>query len=242
MTEPAGGPRALLAGAQAAVPVAVGYAGIGFAAGVIGAQAGLSPAEVTLLSLIVFAGSAQFVFAELYTGSAVTLFVTTFLINLRHLLYATAFTPRVRGLGMPARFWIGAQLTDETFSLATSLLRGAVPGAGWMIALNMTSYLAWTCGNLAGALTGGAAGSIEWLGIEFALAAMFAALLMLQVDGPVARRLAMTVVAGLAAGTMIGLELWNPHPLNLLAATVVAATAGAVLFPAVKTEPVEEAP
>ena len=181
----------LVQGARAAVPVAIGYAGIGFAAGVIGAQAGLSPAEVTLLSLILFAGSAQ--------------------------------------------------LTDETFSLATSLLPGAVPSAGWMIALNMTAYLAWTGGNLAGAVTGGAAGAIEWLGVDFALAAMFAALLMLQVSGPAARRLAMTIVAGLAAGTMIGLELWHPHPLNLLIATVVAATAGTFLFPAVPTEAIEEA-
>jgi len=240
MTELIGGFRAVLAGARAAVPVAIGYAGIGFAAGVVGAQAGLSPAEVTLLSLILFAGSAQFVFAELYVGAPITLFVTVFLINLRHLLYATAFAPRVRGIGAPGRFWIGAQLTDETFSLATSLLPGAVPSAAWMIALQMTAYLSWAGGNLAGAVTGGAAGTIGWLGVDFALAAMFAALLMLQVNGPARQRLAMTAVAAIAAGTMVTLELWHPHPLNLLVATGVAATAGVALFPSLARGPAEK--
>jgi len=223
----------IIGGARAAIPVALGYAGIGFAAGVVGAQAGLSPAEVTLLSLILFAGSAQFVFAELYTGSPVTLVTTVFLVNLRHLLYSTAFAPRVRGLGVSARFAIGAQLTDETFSLASSLLRGPLGSGRWMIALNMTAYLAWASGNLTGAIAGGAVSAVDGLGLDFALAAMFAALLMMQItEAPGGRRAVAILVAALAAVTMVALQGWHPGPLNLLVATAVAATAGAALAPA----------
>lgn len=217
--------------ARAAVPIAVGYLGIGFAAGVIGARAGLSPAEIVLLSLLLFAGSAQFVFAELYAGSALALITTVFLVNIRHLLYSLAFAPRVREQGAGARFWIGAQLTDETFSLGMSLLRGPLADARWMIALNMTAWLAWAGGNLGGALAGRAAGAVG-LGLDFALASMFAALLMLQVVGAArGARAAVSAVGVLAAGAYAGLELWNPHPLNLAAATVGAATAGILLFP-----------
>jgi len=222
----------LLRGSRAAIPVALGYAGIGFAAGVVGARAGLSPAEVVLLSLILFAGSAQFVFADLYTGSPVTLVTTIFLVNLRHLLYATAFAPRVRGLGALQRFGIGAQLTDETFSLASSLLPGPLQSGTWMIALNMTAYLSWATGNLAGAVAGGAVAAVDGPGLDFALAAMFAALLMMQVTGaPGGRRTVAVVVAMIAATVMVALQAWRAGPLNLLAATAVAATAGVLLSP-----------
>lgn len=231
----------VMAGVRAAVPVAVGYVGIGFAAGVIGAQAGLSPAEITLLSLLLFAGSAQFVFAELYAGSALALITTVFLVNIRHLLYSLAFAPRVRGQGMGARCWIGAQLTDETFSLGMSLLHGPLRDPRWMIALNMTAYLAWIGGNLSGALAGQAAAAVNGLGLDFALAAMFAALLMLQVVGAARGvRAAVAAVGGFAALVYVALELWQAHPLNLLVATVVAATAGVLLGPRVEIQQIEE--
>lgn len=242
MTSAAGGAGPIVAGARAAVPVALGYVGIGFAAGVIGAQAGLSPAEITLLSLLLFAGSAQFVFAELYAGSALALITTVFLVNIRHLLYSLAFAPRVRGQGAGARCWIGAQLTDETFSLGMSLLRGPLRDPRWMIALNMTAYLAWIGGNLTGALAGRAAATVDGLGLDFALAAMFAALLMLQVVGAArGARAAVAAVGGFAALVYVALELWQAHPLNLLVATVVAATAGVLLGPRGDIEQIDEA-
>ena len=67
------------------------------------------------LSLILFTGSAQFVFAELYTAQPAVLIGTIFLLNFRHFLYSTAFVPYARRLSTPARFLIGAQLTDESF-------------------------------------------------------------------------------------------------------------------------------
>lgn len=218
------------AGMKAAMPVVLGYLGIGFAAGVVGAQAGLSAAEVGLLSLLVFAGSAQFVFAQIYTGAPAALIFTVFLLNFRHFLYAAAFAPAARHLSLGGRFAVGAQLTDETFALASSLLRGAeIARARWMIALNFTSYSAWVCANVGGAIVGGAAARIEALGLSFALAAMFAALLMLQITHA-PRRTAAIVVAGVAAIVMLGLEASHPHPANIVIATAAAATVGVAVF------------
>ena len=212
-------------GMRAAIPVVLGYLAIGFAAGAVGAAEGLSPLEIVLLSLLLFAGSAQFVFADLYAGSPAALVSAVFLVNFRHFLYSASLSQKLRKLTPAARFAIGAQLTDETFSVASATLKAPLQRARWMIALNFVSYSAWCMGNLAGAV---ATGGIEFAGAEFALAAMFAALLMLQVSG---NRPAPKLCAALiAAGTMIGLELTNPHPLNLLAATAVAATACLLMF------------
>lgn len=212
-------------GMRAALPVVLGYLAIGFAAGAVGTAEGLSPLEIVLLSLLLFAGSGQFVFAELYAGSPAALVSAIFLVNFRHFLYSASLSQKLRRLPAWARFAAGAQLTDETFSVASALLKTPPVRARWMLSLNMTSYLAWCLGNLSGAV---AAGGIEFAGAEFALAAMFAALLMLQISG--ARKMPKATAAALAAGTMLALELTRPHPLNLLAATAVSATACLLLF------------
>lgn len=217
-------------GARASVPVVLAYLGIGFAAGALGQRAGLSPAEVALLSLLVFAGSAQFIFAELLAGNPITLVATVFLVNLRHFLYASAFSVKVKGLSMGRRFLIGAQMTDETFAVASSLTHRPLTSARGMVTMNVLSYSSWAAGNIMGAIVGEAGSEVfNLLGIEFALAAMFAALLMLQVVA-VVRKFQMLCVA--AAGTVgiVVLELWHPHPLNLLVAASGAAAMGAWLF------------
>ncbi|MCC5812086.1 MAG: AzlC family ABC transporter permease [Ectothiorhodospiraceae bacterium] len=221
--------KAAVQGMQASSPVAVAYLGIGLAAGVVGAEAGLSPAEVGLLSLLLFAGSAQFVFADLYTGAFTVLVSTVFLVNLRHLLYSTALSPRVRHHSPGARFLIGAQLTDETFALASGLMGSRLRYAAWMIGLNVASYLAWCTGNVTGAVLGSMAGAIDALGLEFALAGMFAALLVGQIRSRLESRHVGIIVAVLAATLMVMLDYWRPHALNLVLTTVTAATVGLIL-------------
>ncbi len=221
--------QAAMLGMRASSPVAIAYLGIGLAAGVVGAEAGLSPAEVGLLSLLLFAGSAQFVFADLYTGAVTALVTTVFLVNLRHLLYSTALSPRVRHHSLGARFLVGAQLTDETFALASGLIGSRLHYAAWMIGLNGAAYLAWCTGSVTGAVLGTMAGAIDALGLEFALAGMFAALLVGQIRNRLETRQLGVIVALLAATLIVMLDYWRPHPLNLVLTTVVAATVGLIL-------------
>jgi predicted branched-subunit amino acid permease len=87
-------------GVRAGVPVILGYLGIGFAAGVVERAAGLSYAEVLLLSTVLYAGSAQFVVTSMLTlaSPAPAIVFTVFLLNLRHLLLAAALAPALRGV------------------------------------------------------------------------------------------------------------------------------------------------
>lgn len=229
-------------GSRAALPVVLAYLSIGFAAGVVQRAAGLSVAEVMLLSLLLYAGSAQFVVASLIASavSPATAIVTVFFVNLRHLLLASALAPYCRNFPVWQNALIGAQLTDETFVVAWGRLTaaGATPttaGPGaftarWMFGLNVSAYAAWALANLAGALLGGSVGGTRALGFDFALAAMFGALLVLQLGAqPRAARTTGLAVAALAALFSVMVALALPGNWNILIATLAAATAGLFL-------------
>src|SRR2546427_1033302 len=85
---------------RAAVPVVLGYLGIGIAAGVVERAAGLSYAEVLLLSTVLYAGSAQFVVTSMLSlaSPASAIALTLFFLNLRHLLLSAALAPALRGV------------------------------------------------------------------------------------------------------------------------------------------------
>ena len=221
-------PKLFYKGVIAALPIIFGYYFIGFAAGALAARAGLSVLEVVLLSLLVFAGSAQFVFSPLYTGSATVLVFTIFLLNLRHLLYSIAFLPFVRKLSRKSRFAIGTQLTDETFAFASSLLKSPLEKPYWMFGLNISSYLSWCIGNTTGAWIGHSVDSSNLFGVEFGFAAMFAGLLVMQIIAS-KKLLPLCIVIILAAVVMVALEAIKPHPANIVITTVVVATIGMFL-------------
>ena len=216
-------------GGRQAAPIMLAYLMVGLAAGVFCQRAGLSVAETGLLSLILFAGSAQFVFAQLYLGAPQTLISAIFFVNLRHMLYSTVLAQQARRLPWTTRAMIGAQLTDETFLTASAYLRGRfLPSGAWMVGLNMCSYASWFAGTVCGALVGGAL-DLSIFGIEFAGSAMFIALLLPQIAGH-ARPLAAAAVS-LSAGIAAVLSaLWLPSPSMVVVVSVLAATVGVFVF------------
>src|SRR5262249_21009652 len=97
-------------------------AGMPFATlcGTLAVAKGLSPAEVVTMSLVVFAGGAQF--AAIQIGSApvpvVALVVSTLLINSRHVLMGASLRPKLHALSAPQRVLGCFTLADENWALA----------------------------------------------------------------------------------------------------------------------------
>src|SRR5215212_12268414 len=87
-----------VAGVRAGLPVVLGYIGIGLAAGVVERAAGLSYAEVLLLSMVLYAGSAQFVLTSMVSLASPlsAIVLTVFFVNVRHLLLSAALAPFFR--------------------------------------------------------------------------------------------------------------------------------------------------
>jgi 4-azaleucine resistance transporter AzlC len=222
-------PPTFRAGARTAIPIVLGYLPIGFAFGVLARTAGLSVAEVGVMSLLVYAGSSQFIGVDMLAGHATApaIIFTTFLVNLRHLLLSTALLPSFR----TNRPWQNALLcygiTDETFAVSSAVLQGRSIGPAWVAGLHVTAQSTWVAASVAGALVGQMAGDHQAYGLDFALPAMFIGLLVphLRGEGARARRFAALVAAAVAVTlALLGQASWS-----IIVATVLAATLGVML-------------
>jgi len=202
--------------------VVLGYLGIGFAAGVVERAAGLSYAEVLLLSTVLYAGSAQFVVTSMLTlaSPAPAIVATVFFLNLRHLLLSAALAPALRAVPPWKNALLGLQLTDETFVVASGKARLS---PAWMAGLNLSAWASWAAANLAGAALSGYAGDTRALG--FALPCMFAGLLVQQFLSQKKRGAAGAVIA-LAGLCGIAMQTFFPGPWAVVGATALGASLG----------------
>lgn len=98
-------------------PLIIGAIPFGIIFGALAITAGLSPAGTLGMSLIVFAGSSQFIAAGLIAAGVgtSTIIVTTLVVNLRHALYATTLAPHMKHLPQKWLLPLGFWLTDESF-------------------------------------------------------------------------------------------------------------------------------
>ncbi|WP_019121756.1 AzlC family ABC transporter permease [Brevibacillus massiliensis] len=175
--------ESFMQGVKDCLPTVLGYLSIGFAAGVVEKTSGMSLAEIVLMSLLLYAGSAQFIAAGMMVAGnpATAIIFTVFFVNLRHLLMSAAIAPYFRHLPFWKNVSIGALLTDETFGVAaTRLSRKSKGSYQWMSGLNLTGYINWLIANVAGGIFGQWITAPEKFGLDFALPAMFIGLFMLQ--------------------------------------------------------------
>lgn len=213
-------------GARLALPVVLGYLPVGFAFGVLAVQAGMTPLTVGLMSYFVYAGSAQLITTGLLASGVGTagIVLTTFVVNLRHLLMSAALTPYLKSWGKPRQAWFSFEMTDETFAVNLSRFISCGANKAESLGLNFFAHAGWVAGGVAGALFDSAIGDVRPLGLDFALPGMFIALLLPHF--PVPRRLlALCLGASLSVlFAVLGAGQWN-----VMLATVCAATLAAFL-------------
>ncbi|MFC6333472.1 AzlC family ABC transporter permease [Paenibacillus septentrionalis] len=217
-------------GIRDCLPTLLGYIGIGGAFGIVGASSHLSLLEIALLSLLVYAGSAQFIICALFVvHTPISIIITTtFIVNLRHFLMGLAIAPAFTSHSLRHNIAIGTLLTDETFGVAaTKLTRVDKLNASWMHGLNLTAYLCWLLSSIAGAMLGQWIKDPYALGIDFALPAMFIALLIIQLHQQARSRLIhMLAVVGYTIIFMLVYSYIMPSHLAVLLSTITAATIG----------------
>ena len=220
----------VVAGLQAAVPLVLGYFPIAFSFGVAATRNGLSGVEAFALSVIVFAGSAQFLAIPLIAGGApvVVAGLTLAAMNLRHAIYGPTLLQKAGAAGARRHGWIWAfTLTDEVFAAALGALsKGQRFSEGFMLVLGACAYVSWLAGTAAGAWAGG--GALEgWpglsAGLDFMLPALFLALLMSILSGA-----QVPVVALAGAATLAG-TWWLSGTAGVLSGMIAGAVAGVLL-------------
>ncbi|MEX0584459.1 MAG: AzlC family ABC transporter permease [Natronospirillum sp.] len=174
--------RGLFTGLRASVPLAIGYAPMAFSFGVVGIQAGLTAWETLLISLIVFAGAAQFILVSmLAAGSgAGAVLIAVWVLNLRHLFYGPALLARLShrpGKLLPP---LAFGLTDEVFATAMAESTRHPVTPAWTLGMGIGAYSAWVSGTALGALLGVGLGDGDTVishALTFVLPGLFIALL-----------------------------------------------------------------
>lgn len=218
-------------GVKDCVPTLLGYLSIGVAAGVVEKTAGLSIAEIALLSILVYAGSAQFIAAGMIVMSnpVSAIVFTIFFVNLRHFLMSAALSPYFRHLSPWRNMFIGSLLTDETFAVAMNELSKKKYGSyKWMVGLNITAYLNWILANILGGVFGKWIPNPESFGLDFALPAMFIGLLVLQIMSQKKYFVDIMVVIS-AVALVIGVSFFFSGSVGIIIATILGATIGMVI-------------
>lgn len=219
-----------LQGMKDCVPTLLGYISIGLAFGVIATTSNLSILENFLLSTFVYAGSAQFIFCSLYmAGAPVSVFIiTTFIVNLRHFLMSLTIAPYLTRYSSLRNVGFGSLLTDETFGVAvTKVMKEKRLGGRWMDGLNLTAYLTWISSCVLGGFIGNWLPNAENWGLDFALVAMFIALLVLNlVDVSKSKLMHYLKLIAIVFILMYILSNFMPGHLAVLFTTIIAATIG----------------
>jgi 4-azaleucine resistance transporter AzlC len=185
-------------GIKDALPVVFGYLPVGVAFGLLARNVGLTPSEVGLMSLLVYAGASQFLAIEMiFKGMTwLPIVLATFFINLRHLLMSSTLSLYLKNTRFSLLGFVSAQLTDESFAVAISNLPKVKNNPPYLLGLQITSHLAWVIGSIGGSLFGPFI-KISGYGLPFALPSLFICLLILQLKS--VQHFAIMVVAGLFA-------------------------------------------
>jgi 4-azaleucine resistance transporter AzlC len=191
-----------------ALGIAVSAAAFGFVYGLAAQRVGLSPLEATGMSLIVFAGAAQFA-AIGYIASGLAwpaIVLLTGLLNARHLLYSASLAPWLRDVPLPRRALMAHLLTDEAFALSTAhftRIRRFDERGYWIAAVGAT-WIPWNIATLVGVLAGSEIPTPERFGLDVVFPAAMVGLAAGLLAG---RRDVVAAIVGAVVGVAAGLAL-----------------------------------
>ena len=214
------------AGVRAEFPLLIGVFPFGLIYGTLALKSGLSPLTAQMMSSIVFAGSSQFITAQLIHEFApgIVIVLTIAIVNLRHMLYSASMAPYLKDLSPRWKGLLAYLLTDEAYA-ATIIhfeQEGLTSTSHWFfLGAGFSLWFTWQISSAFGILLG--AEIPASLPLDFALPLTFIAMVMpVLIDRPV-------IVAALSAGLVALLANGLPFKLGLILGALVGITLGTVL-------------
>jgi len=218
--------QSLWAGVRAELPLLIGVVPFGMIYGVLALSAGLAPAPAQLMSSIVFAGSAQFITAQLVRDAVpgLVIVLTIAVVNVRHMLYSASVAPYVRALPMRWKVLLSYLLTDEAYAVTIlNYEKNETNSSGhwFFLGTGLTLWTSWQISTAAGILLGTTLPE-SWP-LDFALPITFIALIMPALkDRP-------AIAASLSAGVVALLAYNLPYKLGLMLAGLLGIVVGTLL-------------
>lgn len=217
-----------LAGVKATLPLIVGAIPFAIIFGTLAESSGLSAMGALAMSVIVFAGSSQFIALGLLSAGAALpiIILTTFVVNLRHLLYAANLVPKVKHLPFRWRTVMAFGLTDETFAAVSNrfLKEDSISTAHWFyLGSFIAMYTNWVLCTFIGIVLGGLFPDMTRWGLDFAMSVTFIGMVVPYLTN---RPMWGAVVV---AGAMAIATAFMPHKLGLIVAAVCGIATGVSL-------------
>ena len=215
--------KALKKGASDMLPLSFAVLPWGILFGSLAVQRGFDWLEAQLFSGIVFGGAVQIVTVELMANNAslFTVLFSAFVISSRHFLYGLALRERLSIKPLRWRMGLGFLLTDELFALSGD--RRAYRNRFrlyYALGAGGSFYLAWNLWTFIGIFAGTSLPDLTELGLDFAIAATFIALVLPDIK--TLASFSASVVAGVASVTF---TLWE-FDLSLVCAALLAMCVG----------------
>jgi 4-azaleucine resistance transporter AzlC len=213
-------------GVRDETPILLGVVPFGLLFGALAMSAHLSTLASQAMSSIIFAGSAQFIAAQLVgTGtSGLVILMVVFVVNLRHALYSAYVAPHVRHLGTGWKLLLAYLLTDEAYAVTITHYNreGDSPERHWyFLGAGLTLWSAWQASTAIGIFIGAQIPAGWPLG--FVLPLTFIALVVPALKDRAG------VASALAAGLVGLLAIAFPYKTGLLAAALIGILSGLVI-------------
>ena len=215
-------------GAIDTIPLIVGAIPFGIIYGTLSQSSDLSIYGALALSSIVFAGSSQFVALGLIASGSSTFIIiaTTFLINLRHLLYSFSLRQHLSHLPQKWKILLSFGLTDETFAVTFKHYsdNSSQNIKHWyFLGSFIFFYLNWQICTITGIIFGSSFPEIKNWGLEFAMSATFIGIVI-----PYLKSKPMIVTA-IASSTLVLILKDLPNNLGLIISSIIGISVGVLL-------------
>jgi 4-azaleucine resistance transporter AzlC len=213
-------------GVRAEFPLLIGVFPFGMIYGALALNAGLSTSASQLMSSIVFAGSSQFVTAQLVhdAAPALVIIVTIAVVNLRHMLYSASLAPYLHDLSLRWKALLSYLLTDEAY--APTIIKYERDGiklfSHWfLLGAGFSLWFTWQVSTALGIFLGTAIPE-DWP-LDFALPLTFIAMVV-----PILKNRPM-IASALSAGVVALLAFSLPYKLGIILAALTGILVGTIL-------------
>lgn len=171
--------RAFHAALPHTIPIFAGYCFLGMSYGILMKTSGFPAWYPMLTSLVVFAGSMEFVTVNLLLGAfdLIQALTMALVLNARHLFYGLSMLEKYRGTGKKKLYLIFG-LTDETFSVNCAIAPPADVDRSWFyFFITLLDHSYWVLGATLGGLFGTLI-QFNTEGLDFVMTALFVVILL----------------------------------------------------------------
>jgi len=203
-------------------PILIGVFPFGLIFAILARQAGLSGIETQGMSLIVFAGSSQFLLVQLaaINSPLLVMVLTGFIINLRHILYSASIAPHTKDLSILWKVILSYLLTDEAYAVTIAKFQNFnnVNKRWYFLGAGLALWSSWQISTWLGLVIGTQIPD-SW-SLDFALPLTFIALVVPMIkDRP-------GLFAAISSGIVAALSIDFPYKLGLIFAVIIGICVG----------------